>query len=272
MHTRRVIFVSAAVFAVLGVTYGFQYGGGRRGPFRESYEELPLPADAGEKTEWAFARLKYPDYRGYGGGRGWFRGGSWMTDSPKADRQFVQGVRRLSRVHTKSVEQYVDIGTDEVYNWPWVYAVEVGHWGLTDAQCQRLRDYLLRGGFLMVDDFHGTREWDVFIASMNRVFPDRPIVELENSDQIFHVIYDLDQRFQVPGIAALSRGVTYEYDGYEPRWRAIYDDKHRVMVAICHNMDLGDAWEWADSPYYPERYASLAYRIGVNYIVYAMTH
>ena len=110
------------------------------------------------------------------------------------------------------------------------------------------------------------------MASMSRVFPDRPVVEMENSDAIFHVLYDLDQRFQVPGISPLSGGVTYEQDGVEPRWRGIYDDKGRVMVAICHNMDLGDAWEWADHPRYPERYASLAYRIGVNYIIYSMTH
>ena len=236
----------------------------------EDYEDspAPMPTDANEKTEWAFARLKYPMYRGY---RSW-GGGSWTIDYPKADRQFAQGVRRLTRLHTKSIEQVVDIDKDEIFNWPWIYAVEVGHWGLDEKQAKHLRDYLDRGGFLMVDDFHGTREWGIFTESMNRVFPDRPIVELQNADQIFHVIYDLNDRFQVPGIVALERGVTYEYDGFEPRWRGIYDEKGRIMVAICHNMDLGDAWEWADRPIYPERYASLAYRIGVNYIVYAMTH
>jgi Domain of unknown function (DUF4159) len=267
MRKRAVILLVLSAISVLG----FQFGGGR-GRFRERDEDLILPADAGEKTEWAFARLRYPNYGGFGTGRGGWGRGSWSTDAPKADRQFVQGVRRLTRLHTRSVEQVVDLDSDEVYNWPWIYGVEVGHWGLTDPQVKKLRDYLRRGGFLMVDDFHGTREWAVFIESMTKVFPERPIVELQNSDAIFHVIYDLDQRVQVPGIAALSRGVTYEYDGYEPRWRGIYDDKGRVLVAICHNMDLGDAWEWADSPQYPEHFASLAYRIGVNYIVYSMTH
>jgi len=184
----------------------------------------------------------------------------------------VQGVRRLTRIHTRSVEQVVDLDSDEIYNWPWIYAVEVGHWALTDAQCKRLRDYLLRGGFLMVDDFHGTWEWENFMASMSRVFPDRPVVDLDSSDPIFHVLYDLDERFQVPGIQYWYSGRLYEKDGVEPRWRAIYDDKGRIMVAICHNMDLGDAWEWADHPRYPEPYASLAYRTGINYIIYAMTH
>jgi hypothetical protein len=228
----------------------------------------PFPPDGHEKTEFAFARLMYPSIgRGYWGWRG-----SWTTDYPKADRQFVQGVRRLTRIHTRSVEEVVDLDTDKIYDWPFVYAVEVGHWDLSDQQAAKLRDFLLRGGFLMVDDFHGTYEWDVFLASIQRVFPERPIVEIPNEDEIFHVVYDLDERFQVPGIQYFYSGRPYEQDGIEPRWRAIYDDKGRILVAICHNMDLGDAWEWADLPRYPERWASLAYRIGINYILYAMTH
>jgi Domain of unknown function (DUF4159) len=135
-----------------------------------------------------------------------------------------------------------------------------------------MRDYLLRGGFLMVDDFHGTYEWDIFLEGMRKILPDRAIVDLENSEAIFHTLYDLDDRFQVPGIQILRSGVPYEKGGIEAKWRGIYDEKGRVVVAICHNMDLGDAWEWADEPRYPERYASLAYRIGLNYIIYAMTH
>ncbi len=237
--------------------------------FGRYYEEdVPVPADGAEKTEYAFARLRYPSYGGsYRRGRG-----SWTTDYPKADRQFVQGVRRLTRIHTRSMEEVVDLESDKIYDWPWIYITEVGHWELSDAQAAKLRDYLLRGGFAMIDDFHGTYEWDVFIASMSRVFPERQITDLENDNPIFHVLYDLSDRFQVPGIQYLRSGRTYEQDGYEARWRGIYDDKGRLMVAISHNMDLCDAWEHADYPVYPERYASLAYRIGVNYIIYAMTH
>jgi hypothetical protein len=110
------------------------------------------------------------------------------------------------------------------------------------------------------------------MESLQRVFPDRPVVDLPDDDPIFHVMYDLEKRFQVPGRQYLGSGSTYEQDGIEARWRAIYDQKGRVQVAICHNMDLGDAWEWADIPEYPEKYASLAFRIGVNYVTYAMTH
>jgi hypothetical protein len=135
-----------------------------------------------------------------------------------------------------------------------------------------MREFLLRGGFFMVDDFHGTYEWAVFVNSMQKVFPERAIVEIPNGDQIFHVIYDLDGRYQVPGAQYLRSGRTYEQDGTIARWRGIYDDKGRIMVAICHNMDLGDSWEWADDPRYDEKFSALSFRIASNYIVYSMTH
>jgi hypothetical protein len=184
----------------------------------------------------------------------------------------VQGVRRLTRIDVRSVEQVVDMDSDEVFNYPWMYITEVGHWDWNETQAKRFREYLLKGGFAMTDDFHGTAEWEVFAHGMSKVMPDRPIVDLENKDPLFHVLYNLDERFQVPGIQMFYSGSVYEQDGVEARWRAIYDDKGRVVMGICHNMDLGDAWEWADWPRYPEKYASLAYRVGVNYIIYAMTH
>jgi hypothetical protein len=231
---------------------------------------MSYPADANDKTEWAFARLRYSG--SYGGDFSRFGGSRWAVDYPKADRQFVQGVRRLTRVHAKSIEQVVDPNTDELFNWPWVYAVEVGSWDFSEDQAKRVREFLLKGGFLMVDDFHGTAEWAAFQSGVRKVLPDRPIEDLDNKDEIFHVLYDLDERFQVPGIQYFRSGRTYERDGVDAKWRGIRDDKGRILVAICHNMDLGDAWEWADLPQYPERYTSLAYRVGTNYIVYGMTH
>ena len=264
MKRARFVVPLSMLLLLLCVTGLFAQRGRFRGFFED--DDVPMPADAAEKTEYAFARLRYPSgvffgYRGY-----------WVIDYPKADRQFVQGVRRLTRIHTKSVEHVVSLDDDDIYNYPWTYVVEPGHWVLSDDQAAKLRDYLLRGGFLMTDDFHGSDEWEVFMDSLSRVFPDRPVVDIENSDPIFHVLYDLNQRFQVPGIVNRPYFRTYEKDGYDARWRAIYDDKGRIMVAICFNQDLGDAWEWADDPTYPEKYASFAYRLGINYIIYAMTH
>ena len=249
-------------------------------PFREypglEYENFPLPPDWDAKTEWTRARLKCPGInQGYRGDN------NWTIDYPRSDRHLLQGVRRLTRIDTRSVEQVTELdGTDDVYNWPMLYAVEVGHWYLPDKQAAQLRDFLLRGGFMMVDDFHGSEEyrgineWQVFLQSITRVFPDREIVDIPNSDAIFHTLYDLDDRFQVPGAQYLRSGLTYEKGptGRPAHWRAIYDDKGRIMVAICHNMDLGDAWEWSDDPSYPEKWASLAYRIAMNYFVYDLSH
>jgi hypothetical protein len=148
----------------------------------------------------------------------------------------------------------------------------VGHWNLTDAQVKAFREYLDRGGFFMCDDFHGTEEWAVFTASMSRAFPDRQIVDIPNDDPIFHTVYNLDDKYQVPGEQFVRSHRTYEYDGYEPHWRGIYDDRHRLIVAICNDMDLGDSWEHADNPEYPQQFSALGIRIGVNYVVYAMTH
>jgi hypothetical protein len=262
-------------------------------PFREwpaiEYENFPLPDDYQQKTEWTRARLRYPDIYGYPNRHLLYEGGRefpgyWTMDYPRSDRHLLQGVRRLTRIDTRSVEQVVTLdGTDDIYNWPMLYAVEVGHWDLPDDVAAQLREFLLRGGFLMVDDFHGSdardhdqgiNEWENFTTSIGRVFPNRRIEDLPNADQIFHTVYDLDDRFQVPGWQWSETGLTYEKGptGKVPHWRAIRDDKGRVMVAICHNMDLGDAWEWSDDPRYPEKWASLAYRIAVNYFTYDLTH
>ena len=240
------------------------------------YNDFPKPPDWQTPGEWTFARLMYPDVRFSDRHFGnWLAGGTnWTIDYPRSDRHLSAALRRLTRVQARSIEQPVNLDDgDDVYNWPWLYGVEVGHWALTDQQAAKMRDFLLRGGFFMCDDFHGTHEWEVFVSGMSRVFPDRPIVEIDNRDAIFHTIFDLDDRYQVPGEQVLYPPYqVWEHDGYEARWRGIYDDKGRLMVAICHNMDLGDSWEHADNPLYPERYSALGIRIGVNYIVYAMTH
>ena len=250
--------------------------------FREypgiEYEDFNLPSDWKRPGEWTFARLMYPPgpNNGYAGRDGdWHYGFSlWTQDYPRADRHFSEAVRRLTRLDVRSVEQAVNLEDgDDAYNWPWLYAVQVGEWGLTEGEAKVLRDYLLRGGFFMADDFHGNYEWQMFEKRIRYVFPDRPIVEIDNNDPIFHTVFDLDDRFQVPGAAHVRAGCKNCYDGgVGAHWRGIYDDKGRVMVAISYNSDLGDAWEWADDPYYPEKFSGLAIRVGVNYILYAMTH
>jgi len=263
--------------AVIGTLYAFQR------PFRQypgvEYYNFELTPDWQEKTEWAFARLMFPPgpndgYRGRFDGD-WRLGLSlWTQDYPRADRHFSLAVRRLTRVHVRSVEQPVNLDEgDDVYNWPWLYAVQVGEWGLTEEQGRKMRDYLLRGGFFMADDFHGTYEWQMFLERITQVFPDRPIVEIPNNDPIFHTVYDLDDRYQILGQWALrGGGMSYRVNGTHAEWKGIYDDKGHLMVSMSFNSDVGDSWEWADDPRYPEKFSALGMRIGVNYVVYAMTH
>lgn len=283
MSFRGIPLAAVIALTVLGAIHAYQRGGSGERRNQKYFREMQSPADsdppdAWEEAEFAFARLRYPAFSGGGGGRGGGRGfggrrSSWGTDSNTGERHLLEGVRRLTRVHTRSVEEIIDADSDDMYKFPWLYAVEVGHWELNDSQAKRLRDYLDRGGFLMVDDFHGEYEWEVFMASLNRVFPDRTVVDLPDADQIFHSVYDLDKKVQVPGKQYTYSGRTYERpDGTVAHWRGVYDDKGRVQVAICHNSDLGDAWEWSDSPDYPEPFAGMAYRIGINYIVYSMSH
>jgi hypothetical protein len=277
MRIRTAFAASSLGLLILGTALAWQ---ALPRPFRQypgvEYDDFPLPPDFREQTEWVFARLMYPavPVGGFRGNPDWKQGSSnWTIDYPRSDRHMSEAVRRLSRIHARSVEQPVDLDDgDDVYNYPWLYAVEVGYWRLTDDQVKKMREFLDRGGFLMVDDFHDVREWANFAYSMNKVYPNRAIVDIPNDDAIFHTIFDLDKRYQIPGAQYLYSGRTYEQQGVEAKWRGIYDDKGRIVVAICHNMDLGDSWEWADDPRYDEKFSSLAFKIAVNYITYSMTH
>jgi hypothetical protein len=256
--------------------FGRMFGGRDRQPRVDSgrrwamYEHemqnaLDDPPDAWEETEFAFARLRFRSMRA----RGWYL--PWGIDANQADRLFAQVLRRLTRVHVRSVEHIVDVDSDEMFNWPFLYAVSVGDWEIEESQALRLREYLRRGGFLMVDDFHAEAEWDAFYHVLRQILPEAQVVELPDEHPIFHTVYDLSKRVQIPGLN-VARGEGYERGGVSPHWRAAVDEDGRVLVAMCFNMDVGDAWEWADHPDYPEEFATMAYKLGVNYVVYSMTH
>jgi len=273
MGFRKALYGAGFAVSSLAALYAFQR------PFRQfpgvEYFNFETPPDWNQPGEWAFARLMYPPAsgrygRGFGFGYGfrgsfWTEGNSmWTQDYPRADRHFSLALRRLTRIQVRSVEQPVNLDQGAAFDWPWLYAVQPGHWQLTDAQARTMREYLLRGGFFMADDFWGPGEWEVFMMSMRKVFPERQVVELQDSDPIFHTVYNLDHRYQVASEGSVQRGRSWKCEGCPDRWRGIFDDHGRLMVAIT--------WEWADAPYCPEKYAALGIRIGVNYVVYAMTH
>ena len=174
-------------------------------------------------------------------------------------------------------------GDDDVFNYPWLYAVEVGHWELTDQMIAKFRECLLRGGVFMCDDFHGTDEWDVFVESMSKVLPGRPIVDLQNDNPIFHTVYDLDDRYQVPGMQYTQTHIICEKcltfpnfgtGGDFPRWREHFRRSRAVDGGDLprHELDLGDSWENADEISYPQKFSALGIRIGVNFPHYVRTY
>lgn len=233
--------------------------------------------------EYRFVRLEYTDLPharrrfGYssrsGSGAGW-----WMMDWPDAERHFTAGVQRLTRIAAAEPVHF-RLADDRVFDHPWIYATQVGWWDLSEAEVARLREYLRRGGFLVVDDFWGAEQWETFRRAMDRAFPGDPIVDIPDSDSVLHVLYDLPAsvRTFIPGSRHLRRGaggalVIEQPEGTVPAWRALYDARRRLAVAVNFNMDVADAWEFADWPEYPEAKTTLAYRYGINTVLYAMTH
>jgi hypothetical protein len=217
------------------------------------------------KAEFTFARLRYE-------GIGWRE--SWTTDYPKADEQFLIGLRNWCRSSLAISDDPTTTGIEgkEIFEYPFVYAVEPGHMILSETDAAALREYLLRGGFLMMDDFWGEREWENVQEQMRKVFPEYTIQDLPLDHPLFHCYFDIDEVVQVPNVNYIYTGITVEKGGVTPHYEAIRDDSGRVMVFIARNADNGDAWEWIDEPRYPLKFGLAAYKLGMNVIVYAMTH
>jgi hypothetical protein len=279
---RRTLFAAVALLSLAAAGLAQRFGGG--GIRFQGHDEGPAPVFP-KQGEFHFIRLEYTDlpqfHRGFGfGSRNGQGDGWWLVDWPDADEHFSQGVERLTRVHTGE-PLHMRLTDNRIFDNPWIYATQTGWWGLTNAETARMREYLLRGGFLMVDDMWGPNpeQWAVFTETMNRVFPNKPIDEVKDHDPVMHVLYDIQEKDLsfIPGTRHLRRGpggevVVQQPYGTQPAWRAMYDDKGRMLVSVNYNTDIGDAWEYADAPEYPEHMTALAYRYGINYLVYAMTH
>ncbi len=232
---------------------------------REDVRPAPTNANAAGR-EFFFTRAIYSG----GGGRRY--GGSWATDYPKADQQFLTIIDRLVDLDAYEREHAVRLDDPELRKFPFLYALEVGYMYMTEPEVQGLRGYLLAGGFLMIDDFWGTQEWANFESEIKRVLPEYQIIEVPLDHPVFNTVYNIEEIVQVPNISRAQGGPTWQRDGIVPHLRGIFDEDGRLMVAINWNTDIGDAWEWAESPYYPLKYSTYAIEITVNLIVYAMSH
>ncbi len=277
IRTRAVVFMLLSLLVAAGAFAEREWRVYRS--FEEHADHTELPTDWNKPAGFVIGRLMYPNGRGGFGGFGrfgdWRQGGtSWAVDYPKGDRYYAKILRRLTTIDVRSVEQPVNLEDgDDVFDWPYLMVGLPGMWDLSDEMTAKLREYLLRGGFLFCDSFFGSGQWEGFAEGMRRVFPDREIVDLPDEHPLFHTVYNLSKRGQVPNMnSLLGGGGGYMSDGAVPHWRGILDDQGRVMVAIAFNNDVSDSFQWADDPGYPAESATLGLRMGVNYAVYALTH
>ena len=248
-------------------------GGSER---RRSFTPLSPQQAAASHREFYFTRAIYSS-----GGRGFVGRGrrSWAVDFPKADRQFMTVLTRLIDIDASPDENPIRLDDPDIRRFPFLYALEVGGMNLTEAEVEGLRSYLEAGGFLVIDDSWGPYEWAVFEREISRVLPGRPIYEIPLTHPLFNNVYDMDSVIQVPNIRNGRNHGLYGTPTWEcrrgcetPHVFGIDDDRGRLMVLINWNTDLGDAWEWAENEWYPTKFSHYAFEMGINMIVYAMSH
>jgi hypothetical protein len=223
--------------------------------------------------QWRFVRIKYHFTVEGTGFDQEFYGEPWLIDGPAAEQNLS---RRLKTATSIRVEDPIVLTLDDprLFEYPWIYIVEPGNLKLLESEARNLREFLLRGGTLTFDDFHGPVEWDHMAAEMKKVFPERKIVDLPKNHPVFSCFYRLSDYPQIPGLGSYLSGRTWEKGGFNARLRTILDDDGRPMLFINWNTDMGDGWEWSNAEEFPGylKYTSLAYRMAINEIVYALTH
>ena len=224
-----------------------------------------------EKDVFTFVRIKYSSYGYY-----WNK---WAIDYPDSDLNFSFRLQEMTSLNVDPDGMFLELTDPELFQHPFVYLIEPGELRFTEAEVKSLRKYLLGGGFMMVDDFWGESEWRNFYREIKRVFPEREPEELPLSHPIFNCVFQLDEKPQIPnvflGMQSRYDGVTWEQpDAREVHYKGIRDDQDRLMMVICHNTDLGDGWEWEGSNEYFFREFSekKAYPLGINIVIYALTH
>jgi hypothetical protein len=226
-----------------------------------------------QKDVFTFVRIRYSQ-----GGVS-FGDGRWNTDFPDSDLNFSYRLQQVTSLKVDPKGRVLSLRDPELFRYPWIYMVEPGHLRFDETDAAILRRYLLNGGFLMVDDFWGEAEWQNFYVNIKRVFPDREPQELPLSHPLYHCVFDIKSKGQIPSIdiarANRNTGITWERpDAKQVHHRVIFDDKGRIMVFIAHNTDNGDGWEReGENEYYFREFSEKkSYPLGINIVFYAMTH
>jgi hypothetical protein len=240
----------------------------------EALAQVPgLRDDRFAGLEWTFVRIRYSPVTVDSRYRVEYWGEPWAIDGPAAEQNLS---RRLRTATAIQVNDPIVLTLDDpsLWNYAWIYMVEPGNLHLRDEEVPILREFLLRGGTVTFDDFHGPVEWGNFSREMKRVFPDREIVDLAPPHPVYTCFYSLAAYPQVPGLGSFFAGRTWEKGGFVAHLRTILDDRGRPMVMANWNTDMGDGVEWSNAEEYPGyvRHTADAYRMFINEIIYTLTH
>lgn len=278
MSKKTILITCCLLFcATAAVAWATQRGWGRGGNWqnagRNGVPEWEIDKRFVHDT-FTFARVKYTSY-GYRD--------KWRTDYNDSDLNFSLRLQQLTSLNVNPNPVVVELTDPELYDYPFLYIIEPGEMTLSEPEVLALRKYCLNGGFVMIDDFWGDDEYRNLERELKRVFPNRPADEVPIEHPIFNMVYPFKEKPQVPSIHSMGRTYGGELITWEPRrgsdtskaiYRAIEDDKNRIMVFICHNTDLGDGWEreGENKQYFEEFSVKKAYPMGINIVTYAMTH
>lgn len=231
----------------------------------QSFDDLNAPYDG----RYHFVRVRYES----GGGRGGFgfggRGGGppWAHDYPRAELNFLQIVGETTFIDPLlDGSNILTFDDPRLFQYPIAYIVEVGRWDPADSEVAALAQYLQKGGFLIVDDFGGNRELSNLEFQLNRALPGAQLFEIGEDHEIFDSFFRINPRAVVPPYSR-GRGAPMFFGVYEDN-----DRDKRLLAIINFNNDIAEYWEFSDRGYYPIDLANEAYKLGVNYLVYAMTH
>ncbi len=189
-------------------------------------------------------------------------GPAWSHDWPRSEEHFMKIIAEVTRLDVNPSGHIISFQDEDCFKYPIAYLCEVGYMNLSDEEVRRMAQYLLRGGFLIVDDFRGPRELYNFRDQMRKVFPDRQLVELPRTHPIWTCFYDISSLDIEPPYSRFNR----------PQYFGMNDDDGRLMMVVNYNNDISDYWEWADDPMRPIEETNEAYKYGVNYVMYALTH
>ncbi|MGD0307824.1 MAG: DUF4159 domain-containing protein [Acidobacteriota bacterium] len=222
-------------------------------------EELPRNET---KFTWSRVKFNYPPSFRWRGGIGDSNGPPWSHDWPRSEENLMKIMAELTKLDVNPGGHIFTFDSDDCFKYPIAYLCEVGYLTLSAKEVQNMREYLLRGGFLVVDDFRTPREMYNFADVMKEVFPERNMEEVPRTDPIWTCFYDISNLWIEPPYSRFNR----------PAYYGMRDDSGRLMMIIDYNNDISEYWEWSADPFYKIEDTNEAFKYGVNYLMYALTH